>query len=103
MKITIFTSNQPRHLSLIEKLSTISNELYAVIEANTIFPGKIADFFKKSEVMQQYFNKVMDAEKKVFGDVKFIPKNCNALKPGLHTTSLPVCSELNTAAIRPWM
>ena len=56
MKITVFTSNQPRHLSLIKDLANICDEVYAVIEVNTIFPGKKADFFKKSEIMQKYFS-----------------------------------------------
>ena len=26
------------------------------IESNTIFKGKVNDFYKKSEIMQEYFN-----------------------------------------------
>ena len=53
MKITVFTSNQPRHISLIESLSKIADKVFAVQECNTIFPGEVDDFFKKSDVMQQ--------------------------------------------------
>lgn len=74
-KITIFTSNQPRHISLINKLSNIANKVYAFIECNTIFPGKVQDFFDKSETMQRYFSQVMWAEKDIFGDNYFINSN----------------------------
>jgi folate-dependent phosphoribosylglycinamide formyltransferase PurN len=72
MKITVFTSNQPRHLSLCESLASIADECYAVIEANTVFPGEVADFFKKSDTFQSYFSGVIKAEKKLFGDVHFM-------------------------------
>ena len=55
MKITIFSSNQPRHLNLAREFSKISDEVFFISEVNTIFPGQVDDFFKKSEVMQSYF------------------------------------------------
>lgn len=79
MKITVFTSNQPRHLHLIEKLSYICDELYAIQECNTVFPGQVKDFFNNSLVMQNYFKKVMDAEKEIFGSIKFLPGNVKQL------------------------
>ncbi len=79
MKITIFTSNQPRHLSLIKDLSNICSEVFAVIETNTVFPGRKVDFFKKSEVMQEYFSHVISAEKKIFGEISLLPNNVKAL------------------------
>lgn len=79
MKITVFTSNQPRHISLIEELATIADEVYAIQECNTVFPGQVDDFFKKSEVMQQYFRHVIAAEQEVFGDIKFTSKNVSQL------------------------
>jgi len=100
MKITVFTSNQPRHISLIESLSLIADEVYAVQECNTIFPGKVDDFFKRSEVMQEYFSHVIEAEKTIFGQPRFSPANVksismklgdlirldiNALKPALES------------------
>ena len=39
MKITVFTSNQPRHLYLIQQLVSICDEVYAIQEYNTVFPG----------------------------------------------------------------
>jgi len=71
MKITVFTSNQPRHLNLIDRLAGIADECYAVIETNTVFPGHKEGFFQKSKVFQQYFTNVMKSEKKIFGGIKF--------------------------------
>jgi len=79
MKITVFTSNQPRHLSLIKDLANICDEVFAIIEVNTIFPGKNADFFKKSEIMQKYFSYVINSEKKIFGDISILPSNVRPL------------------------
>lgn len=79
MKITVFTSNQPRHHSLIKRLASISTETFAVMECNTVFPGQVNDFFKKSETMQSYFENVMRAEREIFHDIQFLPKNVNAL------------------------
>ncbi len=79
MKITVFTSNQPRHLSLIKDLANIADEVYAVMEVNTIFPGRKADFFKKTEVMQEYFNNVLESEKRIFGDISLLPANVRSL------------------------
>ena len=75
MKITVFTSNQARHLHLISQLSKICDECYSVLECNTIFPGKTKDFFAKSEAMQDYFKNVQLSEKKFFGDNSFSPSN----------------------------
>ena len=79
MKITVFTSNQPRHLSLIKDLSIIADEVYAIQECNTVFPGEVKDFFDNSEVMQRYFKNVMRAEQEVFGDIRFLPSNVRQL------------------------
>lgn len=79
MKITVFTSNQPRHISLIESLSSIADEVYAIQECNTIFPGQVADFFRRSDVMQEYFSYVIAAEKTIFGQPRFSPSNVKSL------------------------
>lgn len=73
MKITVFTSNQPRHISLIESLTYIADEVFAVQECNTVFPGKTEDFYHKTEIMQNYFKQVIEAEKHVFGQPRFGP------------------------------
>lgn len=84
MKITVFTSNQPRHISLINSLSNISDKVYAIQECNTIFPGQVKDFYDNSSVMNTYFQKVRNAEKSVFGDVSFLSGNIEhlAIKDG---------------------
>ena len=79
MQITIFTSNQPRHIALIERLATIGTKVFAVQECNTLFPGEVDDFFKKSPVMQDYFARVLAAEKAVFGLPRFLPGNVQAM------------------------
>ena len=84
MNITIFSSNQPRHLNIAREFSRIAEKVYFVSEVNTVFPGRVADFFRKSEVMQAYFSNVIESEKKIFGDIGFLPHNVNtlALKSG---------------------
>lgn len=79
MKITVFTSNQPRHLNLIKKLSLFSEQVYAVQECNTVFPGLVKDFFNNSDVMRTYFEKVMQSEKNIFNDIGFLPENVSQL------------------------
>lgn len=90
MKITLFSSNQPRHINLARELSRIAATVYFVSEVNTVFPGKMNDFYKKSDVMQEYFSNVITAERKVFGEITFLPINVRtlALKSGdLNMTS----------------
>ncbi len=79
MKITVFTSNQPRHLALIADLATIADQVFAIQECNTVFPGRVADFLRTSEVMENYFSKVIDAEKEVFGGLRFSSPNAQML------------------------
>jgi len=84
MKLTLFTSNQPRHYSLMRDLASVASEVYVVQECMTLFPGQIPDFYAKSDVMQTYFRRVIDAEREVFGPVSFTPSNVRtlALKTG---------------------
>ena len=79
MKITVFSSNQPRHISLARELGRIADEVFYISEVNTVFPGKVADFFNKSEEMQNYFEKVIESEAKIFGEIGFIPNNVRTL------------------------
>ena len=79
MRITVFTSNQPRHLALIESLATIADQVLAIQECSTVFPGKVADFYRRSAVMQDYFSRVMAAEASVFGKPRFAPANVRQL------------------------
>jgi hypothetical protein len=79
MKITIFTSNQSRHVALINRLATISDKTFAVIECNTVFPGRVEDFYKKSKLMSRYFESVQLAEKRCFGDLSFTASSVSSL------------------------
>jgi len=79
MRITIFTSNQPRHVSLIERLASVASEVFAIQECNTVFPGQVADFFGRTPVMQNYFSRVIAAEEQVFGRPRFAPANVRQL------------------------
>jgi hypothetical protein len=77
--ITVFTSNQPRHTALIESLAAISEQVFAIQECNTLFPGEVPDFFRKSPVMQDYFSRVLAAEKEVFGSPRPLPANVRSM------------------------
>lgn len=79
MKITVFSSNQPRHLNLAKEFSKIADQVFFVSEVNTIFPGKVRDFYQKSDVMKTYFSNVISSEKKIFGEINFLPKNVRTL------------------------
>lgn len=68
MKITLFTSNQRRHNSLVANLSKICDTLYVVQECNTIISGIFSDLYKNDDGNKKYFNQVMNSEKKIFGD-----------------------------------
>lgn len=93
MRVAVFTSNQPRHLALLERVSGICDEVFTVQECMTAFPGKVQDFYRKSDTMQRYFGRVIAAEREVFGDLRFLPANVrqlalktddlNLLDPGL--------------------
>ncbi len=84
MRVTIFSSNQPRHLNLAKEFSKISDEVFFISEVKTLFPGEVDDFFKKSEIMQSYFKNVIASEKKFFKDIVFLPSNVKtfAIKSG---------------------
>ncbi len=79
MKVTIFSSNQPRHLNLVKEFAKVSDEVFFISEVNTVFPGQINDFFNKSEIMQSYFKNVISSEQNIFGNIGFLPKNVKSL------------------------
>src|SRR5262249_30017537 len=78
-KITVFTRNQPRHLALVNRLAKISEQTHAILECNTVFPGKVSDFYRDSDVMREYFEHVISAENRLFGNVAFTAANVNSL------------------------
>jgi methionyl-tRNA formyltransferase len=79
MKITVFTSNQPRHINLINLISEFAEETYAVLESNTLFPGLVKDFYNSSPTMREYMLHVRTAESELFGNSKFIPPKVSTL------------------------
>ena len=79
MKITVFTSNQPRHINLVNLISEFAEETYAVLESNTLFPGLIQDFYSSSPTMQEYMNGVRKAETDLFGKSRFVSSRSKTL------------------------
>jgi methionyl-tRNA formyltransferase len=79
MTVTVFTSNQPRHVALIESLAEMADRVFAIQECNTIFPGQVEDFFRQSPVMQEYFSRVIAAEREVFGSPRFLSPNAQSM------------------------
>jgi len=79
MKVTVLTSNQPRHFRLIDKLCAVADHVYAIQECTTLFPGKRADYYPRTAIMEEYFSHVLAAEQNIFGDVAFPPDNCTQL------------------------
>lgn len=97
MKITIFTGNQLRHIAFVNALSEVADQTYVVQECKTIFQGKVDDIVQKSEIMNMYFEHVINAEKKVFGRYTFFKDNIKtlAIKNGdLRYLSLQDISEI---------
>ena len=97
MKIALFTSNNPRHLSLAERLSGIADTVYMVQECTTVFPGKIDDYYRKSPTMQEYFARVIAAERNVFGEPRFLPTNVRQLAFRMEDISLASIDILSPA------
>lgn len=79
MKISVFTSNQPRHLGFIEKLAAVAEAVFAVVETTTALPGQVEDFYQKSSVMQAYFSRVQEAETSLFGYHRPLPENVRVM------------------------
>lgn len=83
MKISVFTSNQPRHIHLVNKLATVCDEVIAVLECNSVFPWSTPTMNVESKSplihLHEYFQHVIHAEKCVFGSTKFVSANVRVL------------------------
>lgn len=79
MKITVFTSTQPRHQALLETLSNKVDEVFAVQVCKSIYPGQTKGIYPQSGVMSNYFNNVNQAEERVFGPPRFVSDNIKQL------------------------
>jgi hypothetical protein len=66
-------------MALIEALAGVADEVFAVQECCTAFPGEVPDFYRRSEVMQAYFRRLISAEAEVFGGQRFAPGNARVL------------------------
>jgi len=73
--LTVFTSNQKRHLHLLKCLSQVADTVFAVIEATPTTKKLHSD-----PTMREYFDKVSAAETEIFGShVEFLPSNVKTL------------------------
>ena len=72
MKITIFTKKSLRHKYLINSISKIANKVF-VVEENISFKDRLKNKNIQSNIKKKYFQKVINAEKKIFKK-KFIKK-----------------------------
>jgi len=79
MKVAVFTAAHPRHFALLRSLSEVADEVLAVQECETLFPGQVQGFYTKSEIMARYFSFVRQAERTVFGEIAWLPKNVRVL------------------------
>ena len=61
MRLAVFTSNQPRHLALLDALVDAGHEVHAAIEPKT----RLAE--ETSPVMAKYWARVHNAETAIFG------------------------------------
>lgn len=73
--MTVFTSNQPRHIALVNSLAEHFDIVYAIQEVSTVHPGEVADFYSNSENMHRYFSQMRRAENNLFPDQRFTSRN----------------------------
>lgn len=78
MKIALLTGNQPRHLYFAERLASVADDLFLIIESSSLFPGEGQGHIRKSEISAKYFSNVLDAESLLFADT-WLPKGSEAL------------------------
>ena len=88
MNITLITSDQIRHNYLVNLLSNIATKLDVIQEKKTFFSNQN----KISNLMKNYFLKVDDAQKKVFGNTAIDKKNKNIKLLSLENKELEKCS-----------
>lgn len=72
MKIALFSSNQPRHVFFAERLIAMGHEVHMVQEVSTLTPGKKKGIFRRSETMARYFERVIAAERALFGQPRSV-------------------------------
>lgn len=77
--IAVFTSNQPRHIALVERLSALAETVYVVQECTTVFPSRVESPFAEKGPRQRYFERMTAAEAALFGEPRFGPGNAHHL------------------------
>ena len=92
MKITLFTANQNRHNYLVNLLSNNCDELFVVQENRTIFPGIVPGYYPATKTMKKYFENVVNAQSKIFGNSHINGKNKNIHLFPLQSGDLNKCS-----------
>jgi hypothetical protein len=75
VRLAVLTSNQPRHLALVERLAAVDPRLHAVVEA-TAPTGTIGS---SSPVLSEYFARVDAAERACFGAVRHLPAGASVV------------------------
>ena len=88
MNITLITSDQIRHNYLVNLLSNIATKLNVIQEKKIFFSNQN----KISNLIKNYFLKVDDAQKKVFGNAAIDKKNKNIKLLSLENKELEKCS-----------
>ena len=66
MKISLFTSDQPRHNYLVNSLSGIASKLFVLQEKKVVSSEKIFGNYNISNVKKKYFSNVIEAQNKIF-------------------------------------
>lgn len=79
MRITLFTSNQPRHIALARTLSKVCDELFVLQETKTSFAGKRDAIHAASPSMDAYFGHVASAERASFPPNMYLPVNTRSM------------------------
>lgn len=79
MRVTLFTGNQVRHARMVWALSEIVDELYVVQECSSIFPLHAVEAYHRSQVMERYWQRVIAAEREVFGEISLGPPGVRSL------------------------
>ena len=97
MKITLFTSNQPRHINLINSISEFADETYAVVEGSTISPEQVKNSQVSSPNMREYMLNVRTAESQVFGKARIISKQVKTLNIKYGDLNYLIKKDLNQA------
>ena len=77
MKITIFTASSIRHKFLVNSL--INHKIYLIKENKNSFSYIKSKYFTKTFKEKNYFKKVAESERKIFGNIKLKEKKISRI------------------------